>query len=95
MIGRRPWQHQAEKLAQRKRIDRPPRNRALGIQAFEIPDQQEVEVAARWWSGAALVRIKSFAQAFDVPVRRASTNVPFTRFDRLVGRRLARRNRVA
>lgn len=69
MIGRRLRQHQAEKLAQRKRIGRPPRNRALGIQAFEIPNQQQAEVAARWQSGAALVRIESFAQAFDVRVK--------------------------
>jgi hypothetical protein len=39
MIGRYLRQHQHEELAQRKRIGRTPRNRALGVPAFELADQ--------------------------------------------------------
>jgi hypothetical protein len=39
MIGRRFRQHQPEKLAQGKRIGRPPGNRPLGVETFEIADQ--------------------------------------------------------
>jgi hypothetical protein len=66
--GRRFGQHQAEKLAERKRVSRPPRDRTLGIQAFEIPDQQQAEVAARRQPWPALVRVESLAESFDVPV---------------------------
>jgi hypothetical protein len=41
MIQRRLRQRQSEKLAPGKRIGRPPGDRALRIQSFEIPDQQE------------------------------------------------------
>jgi len=65
MIGRRLWQHQAKKLAQRERIGGTPRNRALGIQPFEIADQQQPEVAARRQAGSAVVGVESCAQALD------------------------------
>ena len=68
MIRRRLRQHQPEKLAQRKRIRRPPRNRALGVQAFEIADQQQPEVAPGRQPRPAVVRVESLAQAFDEPV---------------------------
>ena len=68
MIRRRLRQHQSEKLAQRKRIRGTPRNGALGIQAFEIADQQQAEVAARRQARSALVRIESLAQSFDISV---------------------------
>jgi hypothetical protein len=69
MIGRCLRQHQPEKLAQRQRIRGAPRNGALGIQAFEIPDQQQPEVPARRQAGSAdLVGIKRLAESFDVPV---------------------------
>ena len=47
MIRRRFRQHQAEKLAQGKRVRGAPRDRALGVQAFEIANQQQPEVAAQ------------------------------------------------
>ena len=59
MVRRRLRQHQPEKLAQRKRIGRTPRDRALRVQAFEIADQQQPEVAARRQAGPALVRVES------------------------------------
>jgi hypothetical protein len=68
MVRRRVRQHQAEKLAQGKRIGRPPRDRALRVQAFEIADQQQPEVATGRQSWSTVVRIESLAQAFDEPV---------------------------
>jgi len=66
MIGRRLRQHQPEKVAQRKRIGGTPRNRALGIQAFEIADQEQPKVPPRRQSWAPLVRIEALAEALDV-----------------------------
>ena len=69
MVRRRVRQYQAEKLAQGKRIGRPPRDRAFGIEAFEAPDQQQAEVATGRQTRPAAVRVKPPAQAFDVPVK--------------------------
>ena len=68
MIGRRLRQHHAEKLAQGKRIGRPPRDGALGVQAFEVADQQQSEVAARRQPWSAVVRVEPLAEPFDVGV---------------------------
>src|SRR5262249_22159824 len=46
VVRRRLRQHQAEKLAQRKRIGDSPRDRALGVQPFEVTNQQQPEVAS-------------------------------------------------
>jgi hypothetical protein len=61
MVGRRLRQHQAEKLAQGKRVRRTPRNGALGIQTFEVADQQQAGVAARRQTRSAVVRVESLA----------------------------------
>jgi len=42
-----------------------PRNGTLGVQAFEIADQQQAEVAARRQARSALVGIEPFAQTLD------------------------------
>jgi hypothetical protein len=68
MVGRRRGQHQAEKLAQRKRIRCPPGDRALSVQPFEVADQQQTKVAAGWQTGPPFVRIQSPAQPLDEPV---------------------------
>jgi hypothetical protein len=68
MIRWRLRQHQPEKLAQGKRIGRPPRDRALRIQAFEVADQQQPEISSRRQPRPAVVRVESLAQAFDVVV---------------------------
>ena len=68
VIGLRLGQHQAEKLPQRKRIGRTLGNGALGVQAFEIADQQQTEVAAGWQARAPLVRIGSLAEPLDESV---------------------------
>ena len=65
MIWRRLWQYQSETLAQRKRVRRPPRDRALRVQALEIADQQQPEVAAGRQPRTAVVRIESLAEAFN------------------------------
>jgi hypothetical protein len=46
MIRRCVRQHQPEELAERKRVGRTPRDGALRVQPFEVPDQQQPEVAA-------------------------------------------------
>jgi hypothetical protein len=68
MIRRRVRQHQLEKLAQRKRIGCTPRDRPLGVQAFEIADQQQPEVTARRQARSALVRVEPLTQVFDESV---------------------------
>ena len=69
MIRRRLRQHQPEKLAQRKRIRRTPRDRALGVQAFEVADQQQPEVASRRQTRTAdLVSVESLTERLDVAV---------------------------
>ena len=69
MIGRRLGQHQAEKLAQRKRIRGTPRDRAFSVQAFEVADQQQPEVASGLQTRrAGLLGVESLAQALDLAV---------------------------
>ena len=65
VIGRCLGQHQSEKRAQPKRIRGTPRNGTLGVQAFEIADQQQAEVAARRQARSALVRVEPLAQSFN------------------------------
>jgi hypothetical protein len=62
-------QHEPEKFAQRKRIGRPPRDRVLGIQAFEVADRQQPNVAPGRHPGSTdLVGIEPLTECFDVPV---------------------------
>ena len=69
MVRRCLRQHQPEKFTERKRIRRTPRNRALGVQAFEIADQQQPEVASgRQARSANLLGIELLAESFDVSV---------------------------
>jgi len=51
-----------------RRIRGTPRNRSFGIQAFDIADQHQPEVAARRQARAAHVGVESLAESFDVPV---------------------------
>ena len=68
MVRRRLRPRQPEKLAQRKRIGCSPCDRALRVQTFEIPDQQQPEVAPRQQPRPAVVRVTRVAQALDVSV---------------------------
>ena len=68
VIRRRLWQHESEKLAQRKRIGRSPGNRALRIQTFEVADQQQPEVTAGRQAGPALVGIEPLTEPLDEAV---------------------------
>jgi hypothetical protein len=69
MIGRRVRQHQPEKLAQRKRVRGTPRDGALGVQAFEVTDQQQSEIASgRQARSADLVSVESLTERLDIPV---------------------------
>lgn len=47
VLGRGLRKAQPQKPAQRERIGRPPRNAPLGVDALEVPDQQQSEVRAR------------------------------------------------
>ena len=69
MIRRRLGQHQPEKLAQGKRVGRAPRDGALGVQAFEVADQQQAKIASgRQTRPADLVGVESLAERLDVAV---------------------------
>ena len=65
VIGWRLGQDQPETLTQRKRIRCTPRNGALGVQPFEISDQQQPEVATRRQAGAAVDGVGSLAETLD------------------------------
>jgi hypothetical protein len=45
-----------------------PRSGALGAQAFEVPNQQQPEIATRRQPGAAVVGTEPLAQALDEAV---------------------------
>src|SRR5437867_12968220 len=47
MIGRPVLQPQAQEGAHRQRVGRAPRDAALGVEPFEIADQQQAEVPTR------------------------------------------------
>src|SRR5687767_10570375 len=68
MIGRCVGQDQPEKLTQRKRVGGPPRDRALRVQALEIADQQQPEVATGRQPRTPIVRVESLADPFNVGV---------------------------
>ncbi len=69
MVRRRLRQHQSEKLAQRKRVRRTPRDGALSAQTFEVADQQQPEIAARREARATdLVGIELLTERLDVAV---------------------------
>ena len=86
MVRRRLRQHHAEKLAQGKRIGRTPRNRALGVQAFEVTNQQQPKVAARRQARSVLVRIEPLAQSLDESVEVVLVENPIqSRVERMGG----------
>jgi hypothetical protein len=68
MIRRRVQQDQPNKLAQGKRIRGTPGNRTLRVQPFEIPDQQQPEVAPWRQPRPAGVRLESLTESFDIPI---------------------------
>jgi hypothetical protein len=68
MVRRRFQQRQTEKVAQCKRIGGPPGDRAFRVQALEVADQQQPEVAARRQPWAAFVRVESQTASFDVAI---------------------------
>src|SRR5687767_8745481 len=68
MIRGRLRQHQSEKVTQRERIGCPPPDRALRVQAFEIADQQQPEVAPGWQPRSTLIGVEWLAEPFDVTI---------------------------
>ena len=87
MIRRRLRRHQPEKLPQGKRIGRAPGNSAFGIQAFEVADQQQTEVAP--WRQARtndVISLESLTERLDVVVKvRSVQNVIQSRVERMCG----------
>src|SRR5580765_2436367 len=61
-------QDQAEKFAQGERIGRSPRDGALGVQALEIPDQQQPEVPPGRQTRSTVAGVEALAQPFHVSV---------------------------
>jgi hypothetical protein len=69
MIRRRLGQHQAQKIPECEGIRRTPCDGALGVQAFEVADQQQSKVAARRLpTPTDLVGIESLTERLDVVV---------------------------
>src|SRR4029453_13921308 len=69
MIRRRLGQHQAEKSTECEGIRRTPCDGALGVQAFEVADQQQSKIAARRQTRPTdLVGIESLTERLDVVV---------------------------
>jgi hypothetical protein len=91
MIRRRLGQHQPEKLAERKGICGAPRDGALGVQAFEVADQQQAKVASgRQTRPADLVGVESLAERLDVVIEaRVVEDMIQSRVERVRGRSAA------
>ena len=68
MVRRCFWPHQTQKLAQSKRIGRAPGNSAFRVQAFEVANQQQPEVAPGRQTRPAVVGVELLAALFDEPV---------------------------
>ena len=69
MIGWGLVQLQAQKATDAQRIRRPPRDGALGVETFEVPEQQHAEIAPRRQARPAnVIGVKPLAQRLDVRV---------------------------
>ena len=69
MIGRRLVHGQPQKAADRQRVRRAPRNPAFRVDAFEVADQQQAEVAPGCQARSAHHgRVEPVTQAFDEPI---------------------------
>ena len=69
MIGRRLVELVVEKAPQRQRIGDAPSDRALGIEAFEVADEQAAEVDAGSQRGAAdRFGVEAGAEGFGVRI---------------------------
>ena len=66
MVWGRLVQPNSQKIAQRQRVCRAPGDPALGVNAFEIADQEQSEIDPRWQSWPAhRLRIEAGALRFD------------------------------
>jgi len=69
MIGRRLVEPQAQEVAHRQRVSRPPRDPALRVESFEIADQQQAEVPAGGEAGPSHHRrVERTTLLLDKPV---------------------------
>ena len=73
MIGRRFVQRDIQKRPQRQRILRPPGDPALGIDPFEIADQQQPKIDPRRQAGPPLLlRLEPLAQPLHKSIEMVS-----------------------
>ena len=77
VVGRHLHQLHIQKSAQRKGIGRPPGNRALRIESFEVPNQQQSKIATGRQTGSPhRLRIKPRAQPLNVRIKPGSAQNP-------------------
>ena len=69
MIRRRLVQLEPQETPHAQRIGRPPRDPALRVEPFEVPEQQQAEIATRGqaWT-PQLVGVESLTARLDVPI---------------------------
>jgi len=61
---------EAQKAANAQGVRRTPRDRTLGVETFEVPQQQHAEIPARLEAGTAhAVGVKPLAQRLDVSIK--------------------------
>ena len=69
MIGRRLVQRQPQEAAERERIGRAPGDAAFCVEAFEVTDQQQPEVAPRRQARPTHDRcVEAATEVFDEPI---------------------------
>ena len=69
MIRRRLVQREPQKAPYAQRIGRTPRDRALGVEPFEVPEQQHAEISTRRQAGAPdLVGVKPLTERLDIRI---------------------------
>ena len=73
MIRRRLVQLEPQKAPHAQRIGRPPRDRPLGVEPFEVPEQQHAKIATRRQAGTTdLVGVKPSTEPLDIRIESRS-----------------------
>src|SRR5580658_6163379 len=76
MIGRGLAQFETEKRSQRQRVGRAPRNSALGIDPFEIPNQQRTKVNSGREARTPDFSVETLASRFGKAIKSALVQQP-------------------
>ena len=73
MIRRRRVQLEPQKAPHAQRIGRPPRDRPLGVEPFEVPEQQHADIATRRQAGTTdLVGVTPSTEPLDIRIESRS-----------------------